>query len=123
MVFSLNRKLGNRGEQLAEQEYLKKGFVLVARNIYNHRGKQLGEIDLIVRTEKELVFVEVKTRQSDRFGSEAESVTKTKQRKLLRIAKWFMKVFPQYSHLQPRIDVCVVEHSSISIIPSAINSD
>ena len=109
MAFSFRKKLGEWGEQLACEEYLKRGYVLVARNIYNHKGKQMGEIDLIMRTETELVFVEVKTRQGSRFGTGADSVTKVKQRKLIKILSWFLRMFPVYNKLRPRIDVCVIE--------------
>lgn len=109
MAFSFRKKLGEWGEQLACEEYLKRGYVLVARNIYNHKGKQMGEIDLIMRTETELVFVEVKTRQGNKYGTGAEAITKAKQRKLIKILNWFTRTFPVYKKLRPRIDVCVIE--------------
>ncbi len=109
MKYTSKKSLGNWGEQIAEQAYLKRGFVLVARNIYNTRGKMLGEIDLVVRSHRSLVFVEVKTRKSSRFGSASESVTKAKQQKLVRAAHWFIRRFPQFSHLNPRIDVCAID--------------
>lgn len=133
MAYLFRKKLGNFGEQLACEEYLRRGYVLVARNAYNNRGKQLGEIDLIMRTYKELVFVEVKTRSNRKFGSGAEAVTKQKQRKLIKIINWFCRRFPQYNHLQTRIDVCVVELATagnldktpvnVIIIPHAVTTD
>lgn len=134
MAFMYRKKLGEYGEWKACEEYLRRGFVLVARNIYNQRGKQMGEIDLIVRSEKHLVFIEVKTRSGQRFGTGAEAVTKAKQYKLVRIIKWFSRRFPQYSHLQPRIDVCVIEVApsfqnldksavNVIIIPDAVTLD
>ena len=140
MAFSFHKKLGELGERIACEEYLQRGYVLVARNIYNHRGKQMGEIDLIMRTEKELVFVEVKTRQGNKFGTGAEAVTKSKQRKLITVISWFSRRFPQYKYLQPRIDVCVVEIAptfspadqlgdldksrvNVIIIPDAVTTD
>jgi putative endonuclease len=123
MAFSLRRKFGNWGESIACQEYVKLGYILVARNTFNRRGKQLGEIDLIMRTEKHLAFVEVKTRRTNKFGTGAEAVTATKLRKLSRVAKWFLKQYPQYNRLIPRIDVCVVEVDktgiNVIIVPSA----
>ena len=109
MAFLVQNKLGKWGERKAEQEYLKQGYVLVARNIYNTRGKRLGEIDLVIRTETELVFVEVKTRRAGKFGTAVESITKLKQQKLIRTVQWFCRLFPQYAYLQPRIDVCAID--------------
>ena len=109
MAFLVQNKLGAWGEQRAEQEYLKRGFVLVARNVYNTRGKRLGEIDLVFRSETELIFVEVKTRRAGKFGTAVESITKAKQQKLIRTVKWFCQLFPQYGNLNPRIDVCAID--------------
>ncbi|HEX3099880.1 MAG TPA: YraN family protein [Patescibacteria group bacterium] len=130
MTFSFRKNLGTWGEYIACEEYLKRGYVLVARNVYNNKGKQMGEIDLIMRSETELIFVEVKTRSSNRFGTGAESVTKAKQKKLIRVLSWFCRKFPQYNNLKQRIDVCVVEPASLDksaanviIIPDAITLD
>lgn len=130
MAYLINKKLGAWGERIACAQYLKQGFVLVARNVYNNRGKMLGELDLVMRTETQLVFVEVKTRtlrSSSKFGSASASITKEKQRRLINSVRWFCKRFPQYSLLNPRIDVCAItvdplDKSSVNVImiPSAI---
>ena len=135
---STNRKnLGNWGEQLACEEYLRRGYVLVARNVYNNKGKQMGEIDLIMRIDDELVFVEVKTRRSNKFGTAAEAVTKTKQHKIIRTISWFCRRFPQFNKLNQRIDVCIIEPKTafefggdldksavnVIIIPDAVTLD
>lgn len=109
MAFSFRKKFGEWGERIACEEYLQQGYVLVARNIYNHRGKQMGEIDLIMRSERKLIFVEVKTRRGNRFGTGSEAITKLKQKKLIKIVSWFCRRYPQYGQLQPCIDVCVIE--------------
>lgn len=130
MAYFVKNKIGSWGEKIACEEYLKRGFVLVARNVYNFRGKRLGEIDLVMRTDKYLVFVEVKARTTNQFGSAVESITKLKQRKLIHIINWFCKRFPQYDHLQPRIDVCAIDIDpldksavNVIIIPSAVTLD
>ncbi len=137
MAFKLQNQLGLWGERIAEQEYLKLGYVLVARNIYNGKGKRLGEIDLVMRTDKVLVFVEVKTRRPSKFGMASESVTRTKQKRLIKIVHWFTRCFPQYASLQPQIDVCAIDVSettleqgdldnapkNVIIIPSAVTLD
>ncbi len=126
-----SKKLGDWGERLAEREYLRRGYVLVARNFHNNRGKLLGEIDLLFRTHKELIFVEVKTRRSNRFGPAVAAVPKQKQMKIIKTIHWFLRRFPQYANLQPRIDVCAIEAlghldnraESVIIIPSAVTLD
>lgn len=65
---------GNRGENQAAEFLLQKGYELVARNYrYKH-----AEIDLIVKRNDVLVFVEVKTRSSTSFG-EPEAFVDTKK--------------------------------------------
>lgn len=117
--------IGAWGERLAEREYLKRGYVLVARNVSNKKGKRLGEIDLIVRSETEIIYVEVKTRTSDRFGSAVESITKAKKQRIVRAVLWFTRTFKQYQRLKPRIDVCAINIDgkivNFIIIPYAIS--
>lgn len=77
------RALGRMGEQLAGEYLLARGYELVARN---WRAGRLGEVDVIVRDRDCLVFVEVRTRQSVRYGSAEESVTPAKQARLAALA-------------------------------------
>ena len=74
--------LGRRGERLAEQHLLARGYLLVARN---WRCRQ-GEINLVVRDGDALVFVEVKTRSSTAFGHPFEAITPVKLARLRRLA-------------------------------------
>ncbi|HEX6423775.1 MAG TPA: YraN family protein [Acidimicrobiales bacterium] len=80
------QRLGARGEQLAADWYVARGYRLVARN---WRCRE-GELDLVVARDGELVFCEVKTRSSDRFGTPAEAVTPAKQRRLRVLAARFL---------------------------------
>ena len=80
------QRLGARGEQLAADWYLARGYAVVARN---WRCRE-GELDLVVSRRGELVFCEVKTRSSDRFGVPAEAVTPAKQRRLRVLAARFL---------------------------------
>ena len=77
--------------QAAEEQALaylnKQGLRLLARN-YRCRS---GEIDLVMQQADTLVFVEVRYRQSSRFGSAAETVTRSKQQKLLNTASRFLQ--------------------------------
>ena len=109
------KTLGQMGEEFAQKEYEKKGYCIVAANEYNKKGKRLGEIDFVAKTNKVLAFVEVKTRSGStgKFGTAAEAVDIYKQRKLLKAVKLYLNSHQEFSGLQPQIDVCVVEWSEI----------
>jgi len=79
-------KTGNKGEELAANFLANKGYEIVARNYrYKH-----SEIDLVVKKETLLVFVEVKTRSSSVFGEPESFVTPKKAAKVLEGAEQFM---------------------------------
>jgi len=75
-------KLGVQGEDLAVSYLKKKGIKVRVRN---YRQKT-GEIDIIAQDGQWLVFIEVKTRKSLRFGQPYESVTLKKQAQISRVA-------------------------------------
>ena len=77
---------GEDAENLAAAFLQRAGLQLVARN-YRCR---FGEIDLIARDGKTLVFVEVRMRSSDRFGGAAGSITAAKRAKLSRAARHYL---------------------------------
>lgn len=92
---------GRLGEDYA-CEYLKnKGFNIEKRN-YRSR---FGEIDIIARSDEYLLFVEVKTR-SGSLSKACEAVTKTKQKKLITTALFYLEECN--TALQPRFDVIEV---------------
>ena len=77
--------------QLAEQSALafleSKGLKLIERN-YSYKT---GEIDLIMLDNIVLVFVEVRYRNSDRFGTGADSITRAKRQRIINTAKHFLQ--------------------------------
>ncbi len=79
--------LGKKGEELAVSHLESLGYKIVERNF----RCRLGEIDIIAYHGKTLVFVEVRTRKSCQFGSPLSSVTYRKQKKLITLAKFYMK--------------------------------
>lgn len=98
---------GLEGETLALEYLEQQGLVLVQRN---YRCK-LGEIDLIMRDKDTLIFVEVKLRKSDTFGSAAAMVTHAKQKKLLKAARHFMMYHPATAQCDMRFDVVGITQS------------
>lgn len=80
------RRIGQRGEDLALSYLAEKGYALVERN-YRTRH---GEIDLVVRDEETLVFVEVKLRRGTGFGDPLEAVTPRKRAKIRLMAEQYL---------------------------------
>ena len=78
--------LGAAGEARAAAWYEGHGYRVLHRN-WRCRD---GELDLVVARGRELVFVEVKTRRTDRFGIPAEAITPAKQRKLRSLAGLYL---------------------------------
>ena len=80
------RQTGNVYEQMAADYLEKQGMRILERNF--RRGRN-GEIDIIGRDGKYLVFVEVKYRSGDEKGNAAEAVTTAKQRTICRVADYY----------------------------------
>ena len=78
---------GQRGEDLAFRLLKKKGYKILERN-YKSR---IGEIDIIAREGRTIVFVEVKARSSTAFGSAKWAVGEKKQHKLSLLALDYLK--------------------------------
>lgn len=95
------RAFGEQQEKIAAHYLAKQGLQLICMNYQN----KLGEIDLIMRTARELVFVEVRYRRSSKFGSAVESVDYRKQRKLWRTAQCYLKALHLTNHIPCRFDI------------------
>lgn len=116
------KTLGQIGEELAQKEYEKKGYKIIATNEFNKKGKRLGEIDFIAKNKDILVFVEVKTRNKEKgfFGSPLESVNQFKQIKILKAVKLFLAKHQNLSNLKPQIDVCVIILKGVDKQPESV---
>ncbi|HFD92702.1 MAG TPA: YraN family protein [Gammaproteobacteria bacterium] len=79
---------GRRAEDLARDHLQVHGLTCLARNFRCRRG----EIDLIMKEGETIVFVEVRTRRSTRFGSAEESIDWRKQQKIIATALHFLHV-------------------------------
>lgn len=96
--------VGASAERFACQFLQSHGLHLLARN-FQRRG---GEIDLIMRHDDELVFVEVRYRASTHFARPALTVDVHKQRKLIRTAALYLARNPQLADATMRFDVVAV---------------
>ena len=81
-----NIEKGKLGEEIALKYIISKGGKVIERN---YRTK-IGEVDLIVRLNGELVFVEVKSRSNINYGYPSESVNYKKKRKITNVAKYYI---------------------------------
>ena len=97
------KDLGVNGEELAAEYLEGKGYRIVERN-YRIRS---AEIDLIAERDGVIVFVEVKTRLTKKYGRPAEAVTLNKQRKIIAAASVFMQR-EEYAQRACRFDVIEV---------------
>ena len=95
------REQGEYTESLACQYLENKGFKLIEKN-FNCR---VGEIDLIMKDNDSLVFVEVRYRRSNNFGSGAESITTSKQSKLIKTASLYLQQHAKLNKYPARFDV------------------
>ena len=108
--------LGTQGEELARTYLIRQEYTILHRN---WRCKW-GEIDLVARDGKTIVFIEVKTRKSDRLGSPLEAVDRRKQERLRVLALHYINSTGQ-SAPSYRFDVVGVDlaQNKISLIKDA----
>ena len=97
------RSLGERGETVAARYLRRRGYRIVGRGVRTG----LGELDLVAVDGRTVVFVEVKTRQSEEHGHPAEAVDLPKQRRLTRLATAYLKRHGLLNHAA-RFDVVAV---------------
>jgi putative endonuclease len=100
------RRLGAFGERLATAHLEAKGYRIRARN---YRCRE-GEIDIVAQDGETLVFVEVRTRRGDALGGPAESITATKEARLVTAATAYVQALEEPPADQ-RIDVIAIQLS------------
>lgn len=105
----LNRQqqFGKRSERLAAEYLKRKGYRILETNYRS----AVGEIDIIASDEGTIVFVEVKSRSSKRFGSPKGAVTPAKQRKISMAALDYLKRAGQ-TGARARFDVVAIDTAS-----------
>lgn len=95
-----NKITGKIGEELATKYLQDKGYQIIKRNW----GNKWGEIDIIARLKNITIFIEVKTKIGEDWGSPEEMVNKRKLFQVQRMASTYDKIRP----CQSRIDVIAV---------------
>lgn len=99
---------GREYEQLAQCFLQKRGCKPVAAN-YSCR---MGELDLVMKTAKVLLFVEVRFRDHQCYGTALESVDRRKQRRIILAARHFLLHYPAYQDFPCRFDVVGMHRDS-----------
>ncbi len=97
------RQTGQHGETIAAAYLAGRGYTIIQRNW----RCPTGELDIIVEKDDTLVFVEVRTRTSRRYGTAEESITPAKQARLIELAHAYLQA-TDAPHLAWRIDVVAV---------------
>ena len=100
------KQTGQQGENIAAAYLSEQGYRIVARNWVC----PTGELDIVAQNGDTLIFVEVRTRRGDRFGTAAESITPAKQARLVELAQTYLQDIP-LPHPAWRIDVIAVQLS------------
>ena len=93
------RQKGNFGEELSVKELLNKGYRILERNF----SSRYGEIDIIAEKNKEIVFIEVKYRKTNKFGYGYEAVDRRKIIKILKLANYYIQS-KKYQNYKIRFD-------------------
>lgn len=108
------REAGARGEARAARALRARGYRIVEQN-FRCRS---GEIDIVARDGDALVFVEVRTRRSDRFGSAIETISAAKQKQVVRVARAYLAA-RRLSPAACRFDVVGITGDELVIIEDA----
>jgi putative endonuclease len=122
---SSSANLGKKGEQLAARFLKKTGYKVLYRNYQPTYG---GEVDLVCRERHrlELVFVEVKTRSSERHGTPQEAVDWEKQRRIVRAAQEWLEQLDM-DGVTARFDIvevlCHEGHTEVRHIRDAFSAE
>jgi len=114
-----NAELGLRGERIAVGFLKRNGYKILTTNFCS----PLGQIDIVAKDGRALVFIEVKTRSSKEFGMPEEAVNHKKRRKMVSLAWFYLKKY-NLGGLNCRFDVVSVlkeseKDFSINLIKNA----
>ena len=101
------RGLGNLGENLAADYLVKHGYVIRERN---YRVPNLGELDIVAQDGNCLVYVEVRTRRGNAYGTPEDSINVAKKLRLVQLAMSYRQSHAEAGLPEDeRIDVVAVE--------------
>ena len=100
---------GLEAEKIAATFLVNHGLKLIAQNYHC----KYGEIDLVMKDAKTLVFIEVRLRSNSQFGSAGASITAQKQQKLILTAQHYLQ---NHGDCQCRFDAILMDKAETSSI-------
>jgi len=108
-------KTGSDAENSASEFFQKNGFEILEKNF---RFGRYGEIDIIARKGDLILFVEVKSRKTDRFGGAIRSISQKKKKSLKATARHFLVMNPFFNSrdFSLRFDMISIENDSLEWI-------
>jgi putative endonuclease len=107
VLFQTSKQKGNWAENIACQWLVKQGLTLKQKNFYT----KYGEIDLIMSDSSQLIFLEVKYRKNNYFGSAEASITAQKCRRLTAAVETYL-IVNNYGNNQP------LRFDAITVVPA-----
>lgn len=111
----MSKIIGLKGEVEAKEYLVENGYEIVETNFRN----KIGEIDIIAKKNGVLIFVEVKRRESLKFGHPREAVNYYKQQKIRNIATSYLKYKGLYEKIAIRFDVIDLVGDNLTHIENA----
>jgi putative endonuclease len=99
------KSIGDYYEEQAAQLLVNAGLLIIARNF----TRKTGEIDIIARENKHLVFIEVRVRNHPGYAGAAASISARKQTRIIRTAQLYLRANPKWAHMPCRFDVIAFE--------------
>lgn len=113
------KESGNLAEKKACDFLQKQGLQLITQNF----RCRLGEVDLIMRDQEHIVFVEVRSRSRIDYGTPIESVTVRKQTKILKTSIYFLQQRNWLNKVNFRFDIIGVNNNQFEWIKNAFTAD
>ena len=104
------KKTGDLGEQLAAVYLTGKGYSIKERNWRGANGMKAPEVDIIATRSEVLVFIEVKTSTTNKYGSPQEWITPQKRSRLIQAAQIYLAAY-DLANTACRFDAIVIDKS------------
>ena len=104
-----NKDTGNKGEKIAADWLIKNNYIIEQSN-WRHKH---WEVDIIASKGRKLHFVEVKTRNSHRFGKPEESINKEKMKALKNAAEEYIYQHPEWKYIQFDVMAITLQNEAV----------
>ena len=111
----MSLKTGKNYEKIAQKHLEKAGLKTICSNF----NCKMGEVDLIMQDKEELAFIEVKYRSSSHYGGSLYAVTQSKQKRIIKAAKAYLKKQGASDKIACRFDVVAIEPGNIQWLKDA----